>query len=339
MKVLLACGALWFVIVLYFYASLDVALESVWHSLINRALDRGRLMELMTYPVKDSDWIPNDPLETITLKKEGILKFYHLPLRHFDKTYTEITTANRETSHPLAADFTFHSNYSENSVRLYEDYGPGCVYRIYLYPVLPTDSNKLHKMTSENLKKDFICLEIDGRNFWFSVQHMMEGEEWPFLFPINTQHPIPASGLGSYSPFCYQKAIKITYQPANPLPPNLFQQTVDCSLNELKCPVKIYSAVSRHKYSHGTEVSSFSKINLGYYGQEHHTRMVEGTADILSQPERNGPDSMHKCTLTCVELCKQCQRTIFEQVREMFKQCTEKEEFVIIYLFIIAKLT
>ena len=99
----------------------------------------------------------------------------------------------------------------------------------FLYPALPTDSNQLHKMTSEHLKKDFICLEIDSRNFWFSVQQMMEGEEWPFLFPINTRHPAPASGLGAYSPFCYQKAIKITYQPAKPLPPNLFQQTVDCS--------------------------------------------------------------------------------------------------------------
>ena len=42
--------------------------------------------------------------------------------------------------------------------------------------------------------------------------------------------------------------------------------------------------------------------------------MVETTAEILSQPERNGPDSMHMCTLTCVELCKDCKRTIFEQV-------------------------
>ena len=314
MKVLLACGGVWLIIVLYSYTSLDVALESVWHSFINSALDRGRLKQLMTCPVKDGNWAPKDPLEEIVLKTEGILNFYHLPMRHFDKTYTEITTANRETSKPLAADFTFHINYSEHSVRLYEDYGPGCVYRFYLYPALPTDSNTLHKMTSENLKKDFICLEIDSRNFWFSVQQMMDGEEWPFLFPINTRHPIPASGLGSYSPFCYQNSIKITYQPAKPLPPHLFQETVDCSLHELACPVKIYSGISRHKFPYGTEVSSFANINLGYYGQEHHTRMVETTADILSQPEKNGPESMHMCTLTCVELCKECKRTIFEQV-------------------------
>ncbi len=314
-KLIVACGAVWFIIVLYFYTSLDVAIESVLHSLINKALDSGKLKELMTNHVKDQKWTPKDPLEEIVLRDEEILNFYHLPMRHLGTTFTEVTTANRETSKPLAADFTFHINYSKTTVVLYEDYGPGCVYRFYFYPVMPTDSNKLYQMVAADLKKDFINLEIDGRNFWFSIQQMMEGQEWPFLFPINTQHPIPASGLGSYTPFCYQKAIKIAYQPVNPLPDDLFQAMVDCSLNELTCPVKIYSGISRHKYPYGTPVSSFSHITLGHQGLEHHTRVVQIAADILSRPEKNGPDSGHQCTLTCVELCKECKRTIFQQVR------------------------
>ena len=313
LKLFFACGCIWIIIVLYFYTSLDLAVESVWHSIVNRALDRGRLKQLMAFPVQAKNVEPKDPLEQIVLIEEGMLNFYQLPIRKLDTTYTELTTANRETSQPLAPDFTFHLNYSEKEVTLYEDYGPGCVFRIYLMPSMPTETSKLHKLTSDDLRKDFICLEIDARNFWFSIQQMMDGTEWPFLHPVNTQHPKPASGIGAYTPFCYEKKIKIIYQPSKPLPKDLFEKTVHCSLHELTCPVKIYSAVSRHKYPYGTEVSSFANINMGRYGQAHHTNMMEGALNLLSQPEHNGPDSGQRCQLTCVELCKDCQRTIFEQ--------------------------
>ncbi len=315
-KLLLGCGSLWIILVLYFYTSLDVALESVWHSLMNRALDKGRIKKLMTLPAGDETWKSRNPIEELVLKDEGILNFYHLPLRQFGKSFTELTTANRETSKPFAADFTFHINYSDSDVLLYEDHGPGCVFRIYLFPALPTDSNKLHALTAKDLRKDFVHLEVDGRNFWFSVEQMMKGEEWPFLHPINTKHPTPASGLGAYTPFCYHQDIKISYHPSNSLPPNLFQRTIDCSVNELTCPVKIYSSISRHKYPVGTPVSSFAHSSMSQ--QEVFRHSLEVAADVLSQPEKNGPDSGHQCVLTCVELCKNCKRTIFEQVKSLY---------------------
>lgn len=54
-----------------------------------------------------------DPISSMYLSRDGSLMFYHLPVirRSSVTQFTEITSANRDTSYPLAPDFTFHLDY------------------------------------------------------------------------------------------------------------------------------------------------------------------------------------------------------------------------------------
>ena len=151
----------------------------------------------------------SNPLQVLALQREGMLNFYNLPHRKAHALYTELTSANRDTSYPLAPDFTFHIEYGQSYVVLYEDFGTGCVFRIYLFPPLPHNAEKLHQVSAAALRNAYVCMVVDSRTFWFSVQQLMEGREWPFITPINTRHPRPASGVGSYTPFCYQQHMKV----------------------------------------------------------------------------------------------------------------------------------
>ena len=83
-------------------------------------LDGTRLAELMApYSFDVSPSIVN-PLELLLLPTEGMLSFYFLPQRRPLSLYTELTSANRDTSYPVAPDFTFHLEYHANDVLLYE---------------------------------------------------------------------------------------------------------------------------------------------------------------------------------------------------------------------------
>ena len=204
----------------------------------------------------------NEPLESLVTTRYKTLQFWDLPKRRFGRMYGEITTANRDTSEPLYPDFTFHSEYQKHNVTLYEDYGPGCIFRLYLMPNLPTDANEIYSMTAKDLKTSALHFIIDGEIFIFSLEEVMLADNWPFQSPISTQHKKLSSGIGAYTPICYQHHIKIAYSLPEPLPTNLFEQTINCTGNDLLCPVKIYSAVSRHKFPHSRQVPSFAELKV-----------------------------------------------------------------------------
>lgn len=197
---------------------------------------------------------------------------------------------------------------------LYEGYGPACIYRIFIYPSLPTNSEVLHKMTLSNLSAMFLVMEFDNQSLVlsFSLQKLAEANEWPFVYPLSAKHPSLVSGIGAYTPFCYQKSLRLIYRNDHDFPANLLDLNVNCTANELLCPVHIYSAVSSHKFPTGTLVASdindrstADKLDL-----DHMTRVVE----LLKNPELNGPDAGEHCVLSCFELCSQCQRVLYHRV-------------------------
>ena len=144
--------------------------------MVRQNLDAEHLQELMSpfalRPPGTNHSVVRNPLELLLLQKEGMLSFYSLPVRRPPTLYTELTSANRDTSYPLAPDFTFHIEYHANDVVLYEDYGPGCVYRIFFMPPLPQDTTRLHQLTSVDLRNAYLSLVIDDRTFWFSMQQV-----------------------------------------------------------------------------------------------------------------------------------------------------------------------
>ena len=296
---------LWIAGSFYMYSNLDFSLETIMGAF--RRLDEARVKEIMLADQHQQEIL--DPLAEIVLQ-ENLLSFYHLPKRISDRLYTEVTSANRDTSYPLAPDFSFHISYGEREVVLYEDYGPGCVYRIYLFPILPRTANELHKITSTDLQDMSLNLVIDFNNIQFPLPKLMDGDDWPFLTPINTQHPKPSSGMGSYTPICYQDYIKISYHHNTKMPPNLFEVTVNCSKNDLLCPTHIYSAVSRHKFSKDFRVNSFS-VNARNSESHPHRRLLRQAVNLLQNPELNGPSKGERCILDCVEMCSGCKSVIF----------------------------
>ena len=70
-----------------------------------RNISDDRLQYLMSD--EENEGRKQHPLERLVLS-EGSLNFYHLPKRLMDVAYDELTSANRDTSYPLAPDFTFH---------------------------------------------------------------------------------------------------------------------------------------------------------------------------------------------------------------------------------------
>jgi len=194
-------------------------------------------------------------------------------------------------------------------VILYEGYGPACIYRIYIYPSLPTNSAVLHKMTLSNLSTTFLVMEFDSQVVKrFSLQKLAEANELPFMYPLSAKHPSLVSGIGAYTPFCYQKSLRLIYENERDFPANLLDLNVNCTANELLCPVHIYSAVSSHKFLTGTSVASdFSDDQL-------HLNNVTRVVELLKNPELNGPDAAVPCVLSCFELCSECQRVLYHRV-------------------------
>ena len=174
------------------------------------------------------------------------------------------------------------------------------VFRIFLVPLLPTNTNELHLVTNQDLVQHLLILELDEEVLSFNLNDMASGEKWPFIAPLNTQHPRPACGIGSYVPFCYQKSLKIVYQHNIKLSPNLFEQTINCTLNDLLCPYHIYSDVSRLKYPSFTKIEPYKDESLRY----------SNLLSYLSSPVSSGPPG-GGCRLECVEICSKCKRTLF----------------------------
>lgn len=229
----------------------------------------------------------------------------------------QITSANRDSRYPLGPDFTFHIEYSKQQVTIYEDYGAGCIYRIFVYPPLPTNSEVLHRMTSIDLANMFLAVEADNRAAEkYSLKDMIEAVHWPFLNPLSARHPSPASGIGVYLPVCYEKSMRIVYHHSGEFPDNLFEININCTANELLCPVHIYSAVSRHKFPTGTHfaTSAFKTGDNAINSMDQNNIHGPALAKLLERPESNGPSAGFDCTLTCFELCTECQRVLFHKI-------------------------
>ena len=62
---------------------------------------------------KASDRPVIDPLSNLFSFDQHSLKFWDLPVRNFEKTYQEITSANRGSNLPFPADFSFHLRYTK----------------------------------------------------------------------------------------------------------------------------------------------------------------------------------------------------------------------------------
>jgi len=226
--------------------------------------------------------------------------------------HCQVTSANRDSRFPLAPDFTFHIRYSQRHVVLYEGYGPACIYRIFIYPFLPTNSEVLHKMTLSNLSSVFLMMEFDSKLVLrFSLQKLAEANEWPFVYPLSAKHPSLVSGIGAYTPFCYQKSLRLIYESQRDFPANLLELNINCTTNELLCPVHIYSAVSSHKFPAGTFTAADDGPTVDYLQSNHVTRVAE----LLKHPELNGPNAGEPCVLNCFELCRQCQHVLYHSVQ------------------------
>ena len=64
--------------------------------------------------------------------------------------------------------------------------------------------------------------------------------------------------------WCTDSLLQISYHPGKEFPMGLFRDMVNCSRNDLLCPAKIYSGVSRHGFLHGTKVSNRCSVQMLY---------------------------------------------------------------------------
>ena len=69
-------------------------------------------------------------------------------------------------------------------------------------------------MTSANLSTQHLTLDLDGEVTKVSLKDLQEGNIPPFLRPLSAPHTRPASGMGAYTPFCYEQYAKVG-QPLN----------------------------------------------------------------------------------------------------------------------------
>jgi len=168
-------------------------------------------------------------------------------------------------------------------------------------------------MKLSNLSAMFLVMEFDGKRVLrYSLQKLAEANEWPFLSPLSAKHPLIVSGIGAYTPFCYQESLRLIYENDRDFPANLLELTINCTANELRCPVKIYSAVSSHKFPSGTLVPpDFSGASAS---DELYVERMTGVIELLKNPELNGPNAGEPCVLNCFELCSQCQRVLYHRV-------------------------
>jgi len=171
----------------------------------------------------------------------------------------------------------------------------------------------LHKMTLSNFSAMFLVMEFDSKLVQrFSLQKVAEADEWPFIYPLSVKHPGAISGIGAYTPFCYQKSLRLIYENDHDFPANLLDLNVNCTGNQLLCPVHIYSAVSSHKFPAGSSVAS--DVSDGSTADKFYSDDKSRVVELLKSPELSGPDAAEPCVLNCFELCRQCQRVLYHRV-------------------------
>ncbi|ESN95955.1 hypothetical protein HELRODRAFT_193453 [Helobdella robusta] len=225
--------------------------------------------------------------------------FYRIPRRFKKAFYSEMTSANPDTAHPLAPDFSFHLTYDKNKVKIFHDTNCGCIYRIYMLPPFSSYLNKVDLLKPQDLKNLFLEITLDDVTTIYSLTEILEGEKGPFLSPVSSKNSKPLSGIGSYTPFCYAKSASIHYVDDNEYPTNLLNLTVSCVANELKCPIKQYTAVSYMKSSClPDEQSTFSQLNKENFAN------LDYLVEYFKYPENYGPHDDDGCNLVCEDFSR-----------------------------------
>lgn len=229
----------------------------------------------------------------------------HLPKRKRHMSFSEITSSNPDTANPLSPDFSFHLSYGKRTAKLFEDYGCGCLYRIYVLPPFSSFSDKIDSLTVDDMNGLKIVIELDNMATSYTLQEIMMSRSYPFFYPLTSRNTRPLSGMGAFTQLCYSRSAKVYYIDDNDYPPNLLNMTVECVSNELKCPVKQYSSISYIKVPLGLQDSttSINKENV-----EH----LKTLAKLLQDPISNGPQSDRACNLFCAPLKPNEELTLYE---------------------------
>jgi len=168
-------------------------------------------------------------------------------------------------------------------------------------------------MKFSNLSAMFLVMEFDNKLVLrYSLQKLAEANEWPFVSPLSAKHSSLVAGIGAYTPFCYQESLRLIYENDRDFPANLLELNINCTANELRCPIHIYSAVSSHKFPTGTLVTS--DFSDGSASDKLHLDRMTRVVELLKNPELNGPNAGEPCVLNCFELCSQCQRVLYHHV-------------------------
>ncbi|ESN95954.1 hypothetical protein HELRODRAFT_193452 [Helobdella robusta] len=215
-----------------------------------------------------------------------------IPRRFKKAFYSEMISANPDTAHPLAPDFSFHLTYDKNKVKIFHDTNCSCIYRIYMLPPFSSYLNKVDLLKPQDLKNLFLEITLDDVTTIYSLTEILEGEKGPFLSPVSSKNSKPLSGIGSYTPFCYAKSASIHYVDDNEYPTNLLNLTVSCVANELKCPIKQYTTVSYMKSSClPDEQSTFSQLNKENFAN------LDYLVEYFKYPENYGPHDDDGCNL------------------------------------------
>lgn len=201
-----------------------------------------------------------DPIESLfpphlSIQAAASYHLFSLPKLKIGQTFNEITSGNPDHVNSLLPDFTFHIAYSTEFVVIYEDHSPGCVHKIYLFPLMSTNAEKLHQVTFSDLFNHTLEITVDGVNASYSLGDLKKSS---FLYERTGR---PCTGMAIYQTICYKEYLQIRYKPGEPLPSNLFHQTMGCTRRSEICRYHIYSSVSRHKLlSNFKNFHSYSKI-------------------------------------------------------------------------------
>ena len=192
--------------------------------------------------------------------------------------------------------FHYSNRFGDTFFDLYEDFGPGCIFRIWItnWPI-----------------KSFLHFTVDGETFTMRIENMINATSWPFFLPFSTRHKQSTAGGGSYIPLCYKSYFRIRFKHHGKLPSNYLQDLVKCGrdlsfyLNDnperKKCTWRSYVSISRHKYTLETPIDSFANILAGH--RKGHASFLKSVARVLNKPGANPPSS-DKCELQCFKLTK-----------------------------------
>ena len=191
----------------------------------------------------------------------------------------------------ITPDFGFALDYTKNSMKLYEDYGPACIHRMF---VVHGFVLKQHYGTLK------LYINLDGRRHTYTLLDISTRSPYPFLNPLNKHKVEIISGINSNIPLCYQHSAVIWYEFKDRLPPNVLSDMVNCTRSfvpkdadqrwyQCKCP-KVYYDITATKYD--TKVIPFAALS---------PTKIPSAAMLFQHADITGPFA-DTCNLQCFEL-------------------------------------